>query len=133
MFTGAVRVLATCLLTFASMLAADWQVGVSPASGGRYSSLRIDKSGNAHVCSVSQGNTILSYSFLDAVSKKWFTTELDRSAGFCSLALDSHQRPHISYIGYGTNLRYVHWTGTSWERPELRIRTKTIAYETSIA
>ena len=127
------RVFAIGMLAVLLTHAGEWQLGVAPDTvGGRYSSFQIDKYGNAHVCSFSPANNVLSYSFWDHSVKKWFTTVLGDSSGFCSLALDSQQRPHISYLGYGTGLNYAHWNGTSWEKQPLKIPTRLIAYNTSI-
>ena len=51
-----------------------------------------------------------------------------------SIALDSYQRPHISYLDWGNGkLKYAHWTGTSWEKQTLQIHAKEISFYTSIA
>jgi hypothetical protein len=114
--------------------ATEWRVGVVGAGvGGRYSSFRIDKSGNVHACSVSPANTMLTYSFWDSTRDKWFSMEIGKSSGFCSLVLDSKEHPHISFIGYGTNLNYARWNGNAWEKQHIPIRARTIAYNTSIA
>jgi hypothetical protein len=34
---------------------------------------------------------------------------------FSSLAIDSTDKPHISYKGNGWEVRYAHWTGSSWD------------------
>ena len=93
--------------------AAEWKLGgVKGAIGGQYSSLRFDEYGNAHVCSFSQTNGMLSYSFWDHRADKWFSTQIDKGGNFCSLALDSKQRPHISYL-FNAGLHYAHWNGNS--------------------
>ena len=135
-FARFLPVLAAGLLAALPVQAADWRLGVVEGTkGGRYSSLQIDKYGNAHVCSYSPDNNALSYSFWDRAVNKWFTTVLDASSGFCSLALDSQQRPHISHIGYATGKpRYTYWDGSSWKAQTLRIpATRVISYNTSIA
>lgn len=119
-----------------SLHAGEWKLGVvETAVGGRFSSLRVDKYGNAHVCSNSPTNNTLAYSFWDHAIDKWFSTVVDASSGFCSLVLDSQQRPHISYISYGTGrLKYAYWTGNSWNKQEIQINaTRVISYNTSIA
>ena len=70
-------------------------------SAGLFSSMKFDIHGNAHVGYVDPSGNELRYSFWDRILNKWFTTNVDRSGGFCSLALDSQQRPHISYLNYG--------------------------------
>jgi hypothetical protein len=132
---GFLRVLAAGALAI-SMHAGEWRMGVVEAAiGGRYSSLQVDKFGNAHVCSNSPANNTLAYAFWDRAANKWFTTVLDASSGFCSLVLDSQQRPHISYLGYGNGrLKYAYWTGDSWNKQVIEIKaTRIISYNTSIA
>jgi hypothetical protein len=130
------RVLSMGVLAVVSMHALEWQHGaVLETIGGRLPSFQIDKYGNVHACSSSPTNSVLSYSFWDHAVNKWFSTVLDQSSGFCSLALDSQQRPHISYIGYGTGkLKYAHWNGASWDKQEIAIQaTRVISYNSSIA
>lgn len=114
---------------------AEWRVTVvDPTAIGKFSSLRIDSYGNAHVSYVDDAQLVLKYSFWDHSLNKWFTETLDRSRGYCSLALDSKQRPHISYLAYGEGqLKYAHWTGSSWEKSVIRVNAKVIDYYTSIA
>jgi len=113
---------------------AVWQIGLVDSSGGNYSSLRIDRYGNAHLAYVDSENAVLKYSFWDHNLQKWFTTSLDRSQGFCSLTLDSKQFPHISYLDYGTGkLKYAHWDGSTWQKAAIEISAKEISFYTSIA
>jgi hypothetical protein len=46
----------------------------------------------------------------------WHIMTVDNAIGYTSIALDSADRPHISYFG-GTDvgLKYVRWTGSSWD------------------
>src|SRR5947207_1200977 len=77
--------------------AAEWRYEtVSQLGGGKYSSMRVDSHGNVNVSYVDDVTNQLKYSFWDHKIDKWFTTTLDDSGGFCSLALDSNQRPRIS-------------------------------------
>jgi hypothetical protein len=111
----------------------EWrQETVDLAGGGKFSSLRFDRLGNAHVCYVSTAESILKYGFRDHALGKWFTVALDKSAGFCSLTLDSEQRPHISYIEYGSRLKYIFWDGAAWKKRSIPINAKDISYYTSI-
>jgi hypothetical protein len=106
---------------------------VDPGGGGQFASMRIDAFGNAHVAYMDR-DTGLKYSFWDHSLNKWFTTPLDRTGGFIALALDSKQRPHISYIEYGTGkLKYSHWDGSIWQKQALAIPAKDISFYTSIA
>ena len=102
--------------------------------GGEYSSLRLDRYGNGHVAYVDDNDAYLKYAFWDHSLNRWFTTVVDKSQGFCSIALDSHQRPHISYLGYGNgNLKYARFTGMAWEKQALEIPAKQVSFYTSIA
>lgn len=112
--------------------AADWRQEVVDTSGSKFSSLRIDRYGNAHVAYVDESQNLLKYGFWDHKLDKWFTTSLDNTAGYCSLALDSQQHPHISYIDYGAKLNYTHWNGSSWETQLIPIKAKDISFYTSI-
>jgi hypothetical protein len=113
--------------------AADWRGDVVDPSGGMFSSMKFDVYGNAHVSYLDPLGNQLRYGFWDHILRKWFTTTLDRSAGFCSLALDSYQRPHISYQDYGGGLMYARWDGASWQKQKISIRAKEIGFYTSIA
>ena len=85
-------------------------------SAGMFSSMKIDVYGNAHLSYLDQNENQLRYGFWDHLLKKWFTTNVDNSAGFCTLVLDSHQHPHISYHDYGGGLMYAFWDGASWKK-----------------
>jgi hypothetical protein len=116
----------------------EWNIETVDASGiGRYSSLRIDKDSNAHVAYVlDNADHALKYGFWDHMQQKWFTMPVASGASFCSLTLDSHQRPHISYNDYGTasgsRLRYAHWNGSEWKLEAIPLDSDVIAYYTSI-
>lgn len=113
--------------------AADWHREVVDTSGGKYSSLQIDRHGNAHVVYLDDSQNLLKYSFWDHKLDKWFTTTLDSSAGFCSMILDSQQRPHVSYIQYGNaKIGYAYWDGSSWQKQTIQIKARDISFYTSI-
>ena len=121
--------------------AADWQYGiVDPSGSGDFSSLRIDKYGNAHVAYLDEmvqfpglpGIGVLKYGFWDRKLQRWFATVVDRGGGWSSLALDSKQYPHISYNDNG-NLKYAHWNGSSWQTQVIRVPSRRIEFYTSIA
>jgi hypothetical protein len=113
----------------------EWRTKpIDPNGGGKYSTLRLDGVGNAHVCFIDDSQYQLKYGFWDHTLDKWFTMNLDTSSGFCSMILDSKQRPHIAYLDYGTGkLKYVRWNGSSWDKQTLQISAKEIAFYTSIA
>lgn len=127
-----ILLLAGCLT--ATLQAVEWRLGTADPDGSdKFSSLRIDSYGNAHVSYVDDSQLLLKYSFWDHSLNKWFTTTLDKSRGYCSLALDSKQHPHISYLPYGEGqLKYAHWNGSAWDKEIIRINAKVIDYYTSI-
>jgi hypothetical protein len=112
-----------------------WRIETADAAGGgKYSSMRVDTSGNVHVAYIDDVRYQLRYAFRDARLNRWFTTQIDGGSGFSSLALDSAQHPHISYLEYGyPRLKYARWNGSSWETQTLQIRAKNISFYTSIA
>ncbi len=122
----------------ASCSASNWAVQtIDPTGVGRFSSLRIDSNRNAHVAYVlDNGRETLRYGFWDHSLKRWFLMNIAENASFCSLTLDSKQRPHISFVDYGTmsgsRLRYAHWDGTAWKVVPVPLNAETIAYYTSI-
>jgi hypothetical protein len=116
----------------ASTHAAEWHVGIVPdIPGGEFSSLKLDRLGNAHVVHVDGFELTLRYSFWDHALNKWFTTELERGVRFCSLALDSKQHPHISYPA-GTGVVHKYWDGETWRKQIADVHARVINYYTSI-
>jgi hypothetical protein len=115
---------------FAAGQTDTWRIETADAGGGgKYSSMKIDNAGNAHVAYVDDVRNTLRYAFRDARLKKWFSTEIDSAGGFASLALDSAQRPHVSYLDYGTpRLKYARWNGSVWEKQILQLRAKNISF-----
>src|ERR1017187_3491933 len=63
---------------------------------------------------------------------RWFSTNLEKASGFCSLALDSKQRPHISYPA-GTGVIHSYWDGEKWQKQFANVHARVINYYTSIA
>jgi hypothetical protein len=58
-------------------------------------------------------------------------TVADRSSGYCSIALDSQQHPHIAFLD--GRVKYAHWNGTAWKVEPLSLGVKLVEYYTSIA
>ena len=126
------------LLTHAEVV--SWRIETVDQTGqGRYSSLKIDKDGNAHLAYVTEtgDDHLLKYAVWDHTVKRWFAMTIDRGASFSSLTLDSKGNPHISYADYGTGvgakLRYAHWDGKTWQKQAIPLNSEVIAYYTSIA
>jgi hypothetical protein len=116
----------------------EWRIETVEASeAGQASSLKVDRDGNLHLCYVLGLSRSLRYGFRDRLLDRWFVMTVDRGANGCTLALDSKQRPHISYADYGSGdgakLHYAHWDGTAWKTQALPLNSGTIAYWTSIA
>ena len=100
--SGGLRFAIPVVLFAATLQGQDWKISVVDQLGGnKYSSLRLDSDGNAHVAYFDELQNIVKYGFWDRKLDKWFSTDLDKSGGFCSLTLDSKKRPHISYLEYG--------------------------------
>jgi hypothetical protein len=117
-------------------VAAEWNIEtVDPGQGGRGSVLVLDKTGNAHVAYVNPLLNQLKYAFWDHLRNKWFTMIVDKSVdSFASLAVDSHQRPHIACLDYGTGrLKYAHWDGASWTVRIIPLSSKRLEWYVSIA
>lgn len=135
------RILIIVTLAASQMSSAQslgWQSEIVDSSGaGKASSLRVDRYGNVHVAFVSDGDNSLKYSFWDHALKRWFTMNVAKDASYCSMVLDSLQRPHIAYADYGTaigsKLRYAHWDGANWTIEAIPVNSEVIAYYTSIA
>jgi hypothetical protein len=117
----------------------NWKIEeLQPGAPGRFASLKGDRNGNMHLVFVSNDGTsnALIYAFWDHALTRWFTMVVAEHAGFPSLVLDSHQRPHISYSdaggAKGSKLRYVHWDGREWKKEAILINADVIGYYTSI-
>lgn len=129
----AIRFLLSALVTTVAAMAANWETGIVDGSrGGLYSSLRFDKYGNGHVSYVDSSGNVLQYSFWDHKLGKWFSTTIDYADGFCALALDSKQYPHISY-NINSQLKHAYWDGVSWQKQTIPVRSKELSWYTSIS
>ena len=120
--------------------AAGWKVEVvDPAGTGAFTSLKFDRFGNGHLAYIVQDRNHypLKYAFWDRALKRWFVMGVANSASYCSLAVDSQGRPHISYADFGTlagsQVRYAHWDGAVWSVAAIPANSETIGYYTSIA
>ncbi|MGA7235524.1 MAG: hypothetical protein WBY44_07585 [Bryobacteraceae bacterium] len=133
--TIAMRLRGAFLLGFCALAAAhasEWKVSIVPdVPGGKFSSLKMDSYGNAHVVHMDGFDNMIRYSFWDRTLNKWFSTDLERGSGFCSLVLDSKQRPHISYPA-GTGVIHRFWDGEKWQRQFADVHARVINYYTSI-
>jgi hypothetical protein len=128
-----VVILALGVVVTTSTRAASWTVSeVGSGVLGKYSSLQIDQYANAHVSYFDEAQGLLMYGFWDRNLGKWFNTPLDRSSGFCSMVLDTDQRPHISYPDGSGTLREIYWDGSTWTKRTIEIRARVINYYTSI-
>jgi hypothetical protein len=120
---------------------AEWKIETVDQSGsGRFASMQIDTAGNVHVAYVAEEDRHpLKYAYWDHTISKWFTMTIAQYASFCTLALDSKQRPHISYADHGTGkgakLRYIYWNGgAEWKnQPVSPPGDAVVGYYTSIA
>jgi hypothetical protein len=133
--TRALQLLGVFLLLSAILRAGEWQVGTVPGSiGGKFSSLKLDKFGNAHVAYCDSAQSRLRYSFWDHLLGKWFTATVGRCGGFTSLVLDSKERPHISYpSGDSSGVVHVYWDGSSWITQPAEVHAAVINYYASLA
>jgi len=127
------------LFSPAAHAAGSWQIEHVDRSSapGRFSSLKIDSAGNVHVAYViDDDGHALKYAFWDQFARRWFTMTVAGGASYCDLALDSKQRPHISYADFGTvsgaRLRHVFWDGAAWQNTAIPLNSDVIGYYTSI-
>ncbi len=131
----AMKLCGAFLLGFCALAAAhasEWNVSIVPdIPGGKFASLKMDSYGNAHVVHMDGFDNMIRYSFWDRTLNKWFSTDLERASGFCSLALDSKQRPHISYPG-ATGVIHRFWDGEKWQKQFANVHARVVNYYTSI-
>jgi hypothetical protein len=123
-----------CCLWMAGLLrAAGWQIQVvDPGGGGKHSTLLVDNASDAHAVYYDEPNNEIKYAFWDHRSGRWFKMKIaDHASGYCSMALDSHQKPHIAFLN--GQLNYAHWDGASWKTQTIGVGAKLIEYYTSIA
>jgi hypothetical protein len=87
---------------------------------GEYCSIKIDSNNHIHIAYYDDYWKDLKYALSTDDGHTWSIGPVDTGDGqsvgkFCSLALDSYNRPHISYFDE-TNyyLKYAKWTGSTW-------------------
>lgn len=133
------RLAIAAILIAGASQAAEWQIDtVDSSAAGRFSSMKVDKYGNVHLIYATEDYLhTLKYGFWDHSLKRWFTMKVTTRAEFCSLTLDSKQRPHISYVDAGTTkgarLRYGYLDGAVWKTQPIPLASDTLGYYTSIA
>jgi len=133
-------VVAWMMVSAAIAPATDWQIEIVDRTGaGKYSSMKVDKEGNLHVAYVVDdgAKNPVKYGFWDHKTKRWFVMTIAQGGSFCSLTLDSQQRPHIAYVDAGTmpgsKLNYARWDGATWKIQAVPLNAEIIAYDSSIA
>ncbi len=100
-------------LRFASKDGPSWTIKTIDGQGGQYSSLKSDGAGMAHISYYSGSS--LKYAKWDGVA--WTTATVDGGGvgQWTSLALDTDNRPFISYYDVTNgDLKMAHWTGDAW-------------------
>ncbi len=139
MIRTAIWLIVIAVSACASEPVSPWKIEVVDTSGpGKFTSMSIDKLGNVHVAYVPENDRFeLKYAFWDARLSRWFTMTADPNAtGACALALDSKQRPHISYVNYGSGtgskLHHAWWDGMEWKTETVPLQSEVIAYFNSI-
>jgi sugar lactone lactonase YvrE len=113
----------------------DWTIETVDDGGtffddvGRYASMALDSSGNPHIAYYNASMEDLLYRYYDPAGGSgpgWYDRgvpvagNLD-SGQYCSLALDSMDRPHIAFffddLSSIENLQYTYWNGSAWTLP----------------
>ena len=104
----------------------SWSGGVVDSAGnvGLYTSLALDASGQPHISYYDQGNGNLRYAVYWGAggncgpNEDWSCVTVDAAGDtglYTSLALDTADRPHISYYRADTqDLCYAYYDGSSW-------------------
>lgn len=120
-------------LRYAHENSSGWQIETVDNTGmvGLWSSIAIDSFDHPHISYMDYGNGALKYARWDGSSWQIETVDYDSdptiSVGYnTSIALDSDNLPHISYVWYkeiqeppdpidANSLKYAHWDGSSWQ------------------
>lgn len=109
----------------------SWTSTTIDSTGGQYTSLKIDLSGQVHISYFASNS--LKYAKWDGI--RWTTTTIDGGGVvgmWTSLALDSDGNPFISYYD-STNgdLKMAQWSGTAWSTQTV-VSAGTVGNYTSI-
>lgn len=112
-------------LKYAKWTGTSWNIETVESTGnvGRHTSITLDTSNYPHISyqGADGADSILNYAKWTGSS--WNIDTADSSLGvglYTSIELDSQNYAHISYYnsrgvnGYGIDLQYVKWTGSSW-------------------
>jgi hypothetical protein len=101
-----------------------WNIEVvdSVDTGGWFTSLALDSNGNSHISYVDYhwDDRDGDLKYAKRAGGTWSSETLDSegAAGFTSsIAIDSNDYPHISYLSYiggHRDLKYARWNGTAW-------------------
>ena len=93
--------------------------------------LALDSQGHPHLA---YGGDYLYYAYYDGTN--WHTETVDDSPGagwYASLALDSHDLPHIAYYdSTNENLKYAYFDGTTWHIETVDSQ-RSVGYYASLA
>lgn len=87
---------------------------------GDHNGLALDRAGNPHICYTAFTDQTVDLRYASLSAGAWQVETVEGGAlqtgYFCSLALDSADRPHIGYDDEAQrNLQYARWTGSAWE------------------
>jgi hypothetical protein len=126
------------------MLIGGWTTPETVDSGnvGRYGlSLALDSSANPHISyynAIYYPTTEGDLKYVNKIGDTWSTPVTLDSIGdvgkWCSLALDSADNPHISYLDYTNyDLKYIRMSGGVWSAPVTVDSTGNVGSSTSLA
>lgn len=105
------------VVKYAKRTGTSWatQAVAGTQDADQYVSLKLDHSGNPHIAYAKLlASACLCYTSWTGTA--WSTQIVDTNGGdYCSLALDSHDRPHISYRSFAQKaLKHADWNGSTW-------------------
>jgi hypothetical protein len=99
---------------YAHYTGTEWLIETVATSGTEAPSIALDDNGYAHISYVSQ--CCVTYAHWTGLN--WVIDTVDATGRYYTdyscIALDSDDRPHISYGHGGGFLKYAYWTGTDW-------------------